>query len=331
MNKKISILVVIVILIAMAIGAYFFVKPIKKERVYRVGILSGLSYFSDVPNGFKEGMISHGYIEGKNISYDLYETDFDMTAYKTIIKKFISDKVDLILVFPTEAAQEAKALTLGMKIPIVFVGANVEEAGLIKSVREPGENITGVRWTGSDVALSRFETMHELVPQAKRFLVPYQRKVPIVSSQLVAIRSAAEKYGITIVEIPADSPSDLEETLKTVKVDEKDAMLFILEPLAASVDGFTVLDKFATEHKIPLGGTYAPSTNYQVLFGMNPDNIEMGKLAAVLADKILRGASAGSLMVSSVEPRLILNYKLIQKMGLTVSESLLNKASEIIR
>jgi putative tryptophan/tyrosine transport system substrate-binding protein len=331
MSKKILVIVVIVVIIA-GICYFAFSDSInKKPTVFRVGILSGLSYFADVPVGFKEKMAELGYVDGKNISYDLREMNFDVTAFKEVVSKFINDKVDLILVFPTEPAVEAKTLTSGTGIPVVFVGANVEDVNLIKSVREPGENMTGVRWTGSDVALLRFETMHEIVPQAKRFLVPYQRGVPIVKGQLEAIRSVAEKYGVTIKEVPADNPAELEKNLNAITIDSKDAILLILEPLTPSTEGFTVVDKFATQHKISLGGTYIPSTKYQTLFGINPSNIEIGKQAAVLADKILEGTSAGILPVSSAELRLTINYKVIQKMGLSVSESLLNRADEIIR
>jgi putative tryptophan/tyrosine transport system substrate-binding protein len=335
MNKKLLAgAVAAVIIIAAGIGWYYFLAQKTKiiaPKGYRIGILSGLSYFADVPSGFKEKMAELGYVDGKNVSYDLHESDYDAVAYKNVIEKFIKEKEDLIFVFPTEPALEAKALTAGAGIPIVFVAANAEQVGLINSVQEPGENITGVRWTGADVALLRFETMHELVPEAKRFLLPYQKGAPIVVDQLKAIHLAAEKYGITITEVPADNPEELAQGLAALTVDDKDVMLMIVEPLAAGEAGFTVLDKFAIEHKIPLGGVYIPGKDYQTLFGLNPDNVEMGKQAAVLVDKVLKGAEAGKIMASSAEPRLTLNYKVIQKMNLTVSESLLNKAAEIIR
>jgi putative tryptophan/tyrosine transport system substrate-binding protein len=325
------IVIAVTVLVLGAVVSFFTWKNKPAPKVYHVGILSGLSYFSDVPDGFKGKMAELGYIEGKNISYYLHEMDFDTDGFKSVIGKFINDKVDLIFVFPTEPALEAKMLTQETKIPVVFVAANIEDVNLVKSVREPGGNMTGVRWTGSDVALLRFETMHEIVPQAKRFFIPYQAGVPIVDSQIKVIRAAAEKYGITIKEIPAVNPPELEKNLNAIALSDKDAILLILEPLAASTDGFTVLDKFATEHKIPLGGTYISSTNYQTLFGINPSNVEMGKQAATLADKILQGISAGTLPVSSAELRLTINYKVIQKMGLKINEGLLNRAYEIIR
>jgi putative ABC transport system substrate-binding protein len=92
----------------------------KKPKVYRVGILSGLSYLNEAADGFKAKMTELGYAEGKNIIYDHRKTDFDMAAYKNILNKFVADKVDLVFVFPTEATQEAKAATQGTNIPVVL-------------------------------------------------------------------------------------------------------------------------------------------------------------------------------------------------------------------
>src|SRR5215510_2409605 len=73
-------------------------------KVYRVGILSGLDVFITTVDGFKTKMTELGYIEGQNITYDLQKTNSDREAEKRILQKFVDDKVDLILVFPSEAA-----------------------------------------------------------------------------------------------------------------------------------------------------------------------------------------------------------------------------------
>jgi putative ABC transport system substrate-binding protein len=304
----------------------------QEEKVYHAGILSGINYFSDVPDGFREKMTELGYVEGENILYDLHYSDFDMAVYREILRKFIDDKVDLIFTFPTEVAQEAKSMASGTGIPIVFVAANVEEAGLIDSVREPGGDITGVRWTGSEIALFRFETLHNLVPQAKRFLVPYQRGIAIIPSQLEAISLAADEIGIEILEVPADNPQELEENMQAITTDDKDAVLFILDPLTPSPEGYAILNNFASKRGIPIGGTLFTSEDYEydTLFGINPNNVEMGEQAAVLADKILRGTPAGTIPVVSAEARLTINYNAIQKMGLNISEGLLARADKII-
>lgn len=336
MNKKLLVGVIVIFMILAGAGVYFFGKSriSAPEKVYRVGVLSGLEYLADTTDGFKTKMTELGYIEGRNIVYDVQKTDFDMAAYKRILKKFVDDKVDLIFVFPTEASQEAKEATKNTNIPVVFTNAFTEDTGLVSSVREPGGNITGVRWVGPDLALQRFEIMQEIAPYAKRIWIPYQKGYPIVKSQLEALRPAFISSGITMIEVPADNAADLDAQLqKQAKLFNKatDAILLLAEPLGVTPDAFAVMGRFADTHKIPVGGALMSAGGYESVFGLTPQSIPQGKQAAFLADKILQGTPVGTIPIVSAEPYFQLNYKAIQKLGLTVSEGLLNRADEIIR
>ncbi|MGA2914942.1 MAG: ABC transporter substrate-binding protein [Sedimentisphaerales bacterium] len=310
-------------------------KKAPQQKVYRVGILSGLDFFASAADGFKARMTELGYVKGKNVVYDLQKTNIDLVAYKNILKKFVADKVDLIFVFPTEASQEAKAATQGTDIPVVFAIANIEGTNLIETVRHPGGNITGVRWPGPDLAAKRFEIMHELVPQTKRMWLPYQRGYPIVASQLEILRPMAASSGITLLEVPANNATELEaelqERAKSVGVNDTDAILIMVEPLGVTPENFVVLGKFADEHKIPIGGALMSVGGYESVFGLTPQNIPVGRQAAFLADKILKGISAGTIPVVSSEGFFQFNYKAAQKLGLNVPEGLLSRAGEIIR
>jgi putative ABC transport system substrate-binding protein len=304
-----------------------------KPKVYRVGILSGLDIFADTTDGFKAKMTELGYIEGKNVVYDVRKTNMDMAAFKSILQTFVADKVDLMFVFPTEAALEAKAATQGTNIPVVFAEASLEGVDLVKSVREPGGNITGVRFPGPEIAAKRLEFSHELVPQAKRILLPYQRGYPSIPAQMDALRSVAEA-GVTLVELPADNLAEVEANLQTRAKSADigyDAILCIAEPLMTTPDANTVLVKFLAERKVPIIGCPTSEGDYGSIIMTRPDNAETGKLAAALADKILKGTSAGTLPVVSPETLMWLNYKVAQKLGLQVSEGLLRQATTIIR
>jgi putative ABC transport system substrate-binding protein len=306
----------------------------EKPKVYRVGILSGLSFAVDAVDGFKAGMAKLGYVEGQNIVYDLQSTDFDMAAYRSILQGFVADEVDLIFVFPTEASQEAKAATQGTDIPVVFCVANIEGTGLVDSLREPGGNITGVRYPGPDIALKRFEIMRELAPQATRMWIPYQRGYPIVDSQLEVLRPAATAVGVTLIEAPASNAAEVQADLQARAQSADlglDAILFIAEPLAVTPDVFAVMARFAAEHKIPIGGALMEVEGYSSLFDVGIDHLKTGEQAAPLADKILKGTPAGAIPVVSSESYLKINYRVAQDLGVTVPEDLLGMATEIIR
>jgi putative ABC transport system substrate-binding protein len=306
----------------------------EEPQVYRVGVLSGLEYVADITDGFKEGMSELGYTEGENIVYDVQRTDFDMEKYRSILQQFVEDDVDLILVFPTEATMEAKAATAGTDVPVVFDFALIEGMGIVDSVREPGGNITGVRYPGPDIAVKRFEIMRDLVPEATRMLIPYQTGYPIVEPQLEALRPVAEAAGVTLIEAPAADAAELEAALQShVQPDgvDFDVILCVAEPLTVTSAPFVVMGKFSYEHKIPIGGPQLSVEGYESVFGVNVNTFASGKQTAPLADKILRGTPAGTIPVVSAENYIQINYRAAQALGLTVPESLLGQADEVIR
>jgi len=306
----------------------------QKPKVYRVGILSGLGFVADITDGFKAGMAELGYVEGENITYDVQVTEFDMAAYQSILNKFVADKVDLIVVFPTEASVEAKIATQGTDIPVIFTFALIEGMGLVDSVREPGGNITGVRYPGPDIAVKRFEILREMLPEAKRIWIPYQRDYPIVASQFEVLYPVAEAAGVTLIEFPAASPAELEAELAARAQQDDvgmDAIMFIVEPLTVTPDDYRVIGKFAYEHKIPLGGAFMSVDGYDSIFGVNVKSYDTGLLAAPLADKIFKGTPAGTIPVVSAENFVQFNYTAAQKLGVTIPEGLLSQADEIVR
>lgn len=306
----------------------------QQTKMYRVGVLSGLSFVANITDGLKAKMTELGYEEGKNITYDVQATDFDMDKYKSILKKFVDDKVDVIFVFPTEATLEAKAATQGTSIPVVFNFALIEGMDIVDSVRAPGGNITGVRYPGPDIALKRFEIMLELVPGAKQILIPYQKGYPIVVPQLETLRPVAEAAGVKLIEVPAADAADLDKQLQALaQASEKsaDAIMFLAEPLTVTPDPFIVMGKFAQEHQIPIGGALMSVGGYDSIYGVNVDNVASGKLAAPLLDKIFKGIQAGTIPVASAENFIQINYKAAQAQGLTIPEGLLMQADEIIR
>ncbi len=94
-----------------------------------------------------------------------------------------------------------------------------------------------------------------------------------------------------------------------------DAIFLIVEPLAVTSDPFIVMGKFAAEHKIPIGGALMSAGGYDSIFGVNVENIAVGKQAAPLLDKIFKGIPAGTIPVVSAENYIQINYKAAQAPG----------------
>jgi putative ABC transport system substrate-binding protein len=320
------------LLIMIVSVAYVFIAGCmqKKPKVYRVGILSGLDYFAITADAFRSKMTELGYVEGKNIIYDMQRTNFEPEKEQQILRKFVEDKVDLIVTFPTEVSLAAKSVTEGTSVPVVFANAFTDGNGLIQSIREPGGNITGVRWPGPDMTLKSFEILVEFMPHTKRVWISYLKNYPSGPSQMAVLRTAAAKAGITLIEVPvtnfAEVRADLLERDKLADIDI-DAALMISDPLLGTPAMASEIVGFWNRHKVPMVG---PVTEGGI-FGMLPDVAGAGTMAAPIADKILKGVPAGTIPVVSPNAKLIVNYSAFQAIDLPIPEGLLNRADEIIR
>jgi putative tryptophan/tyrosine transport system substrate-binding protein len=307
---------------------------IQEVRVHRVGILSSFEPFVDIADGFKDRMTELGYLEGENIFYDLQVKQSDSDGQRQAVKKFVADKVDLIFAFPTEASILAKTFIQGTDIPMVFAMAAIEGNNLVESISKPGGNITGVRFAGPDSTIKRFEILQELVPNLKRLYITYNINYPANKASLELLRQVLFSKGITLVEAPVSTVEEIKADLRKRSASGDigmDAILIMPDDLSQSPSGFRAITEFAKKHKVPIGGGASIKSDSRVVFRYDHDRVETGKLAANLADKILRGTSAGTIMVVTPNSYLNLNYNLIQKLGLNASEGLLNRADNIIR
>lgn len=305
-----------------------------KGEEYHVGILSGLSYLAKAADGFKDEMTKLGYIEGENIHYTILSTESDLEEYKAFSKKFVEDEVDLVFCYPTEAALALKEATEGTDIPVVFGVTNIEDTNLVNSVREPGGNVTGVRYPGPDLAIKRLEFMLEIVPDAKRILLPYSSEYPVCGPQLEALPAAAERLGVELIYAGAKTPEELEDIFNKYDSQDEiefDAIVSIAELFAVEPVTFLTMIKFANKHNIPMGGALMEYDGYSSLFGININEYVTGQKAASLADKILKGENVSTVPVVTDESFVQINYKELQKQGFDIPESVLNQADEIIK
>jgi putative ABC transport system substrate-binding protein len=335
MAKKILIATIVCVLVLAFVNYYLSMREsAEPEKVYRVGILCGLDYVIDIADSFKNEMSNLGYLEGKDIIYDLQQTNFEPIKEEQILNKFVQDKVDLITTFPTEVSILAKKVAQPSGVPVVFSFANIEDTGLVDSVSHPGGNITGVRYPGPELAISRFDILRELVPQAKRIWVPFQKDYPTVKGQLELLRSVTADTDITIIEFPVESLSalSLELDRRAVLADIGfDAILFISEPMAVTPEYFLAMAKFAANYNLPIGGAFISLQGYESLFGVIVDPLDTGRQMAYLAYKILTGSQAGNIPVVSSEAFFELNYREVRRLGLAMPEGLLSRADKIIR
>jgi len=305
-----------------------------KPKVYHVGILNTNANFAAIGTGFKAEMTKLGYAEGQNIVYVQGAASTDPAEAQRQAKTLVNEKPDLIVAFPAPETVAAYQATQGTNIPVVCAYAQLDGTNLIKSVTNPGGNMTGVRYPGPESVDKRLETMHQIAPNVKRVWIGYDKNGPNTAVALAALRPLASSMGITLVEVPASTKADLaadlaaRANLADIGID---AIIIMPDDFNASPDGFAVISKFATTHKIPLAGGLPWMIQQGAVFANGPDLASIGKLAADSADEVLKGVSVGTIPVVTPNQQLYINYKVAQGLGLTVPVGLLSEAAQIIR
>jgi putative ABC transport system substrate-binding protein len=306
----------------------------QEQKIYKIGILSGFDTFIDIANGFKSRMAESGYIEGKNIVYDLQMVNSNENKINQALEKFVREDIDLLLAFPTQAAIKAKAFLRNTDIPLVFAMAGVEGNHLIESIAKPGGNITGVRFPGPHTTVKRFELLHELMPEAQHLWVAYDPNYPTVPATLEALRLAVNTAGAILVEVPAASVEDIRQDLQARTksgVTGIDAILIIPDLLTQQSEGWAVINQFAQEYKIPIAGAGRYDQGSRTVLSYYFDYLKIGRQAGSSAEKILKGTPAGTIMVATPQTRLRIDYKLALDLGLKVPEGLISKADVVVR
>ncbi len=304
------------------------------SKVYRVGILSSTDNFAPIVAGFRAKMTELGYVEGKNIVYDSPKGSTDNAEIQRQAKDFVDKKMDLIFASSAPQTVAAKAATQGTNIPVVFTYAQIEGLDLVKSVREPGGNLTGVRYPGPEMITRRLELLLEIAPKTKRVWIGYEKSGPNAAATLDALRPAAAQRGVTLVEVPATAAEELWADLAArAKAADPglDAIICMPDSFNTSPASFAVLSKFAAEHKLPLAAGVASMAQQGALFVNSTDLAKVGTLAGPLADKVLKGTPAGTIPLVTPEQTLLINTKVAQQLGLTVPEGLLSMADQVIR
>ncbi len=339
--KKIIILAIVLVLLVAGAAALFIKhrddtsdkkQSTASAKVYKVGILDGLdAFFGVTVTGFKHKMTALGYVEGKNITYDVQKPK-ELTGNQAIFKKFVQDKDDLIVAFPTEPSLEAEQATKDTNIPIISLNSSIEGTSLIESVQHPGHNLTGVRFPGPENSVKRLEILHQLAPAATRVLVPYLKGYPNVPAQLTAMQASAKTLGQTLTVVPL-APADVAAYVAGLSATNPgfDAIVGAAEPFTVTPALNGALFTFADQHKLPiLGGSISTDSSGPIV-SVAPSGSEVGSLGATLAAKIFKGSSVGKLPVLTPTSYLQVNLKVAQRLGITPDPGLLSTATVIVK
>src|SRR5258708_17111406 len=229
-----------------------------QPKSYKFGLLSGGTQFDNVIVGFKAGLTNLGYTEGKNISYVYDGPTKSNDQLNPYAQKLLAAKVDLIAGFGTPAVQAAQKATDGSDIPVVFVPvADPVQSGIVKSLKNPGGNITGIA-TGVEVHAQRLEWLLKVAPNVKRVYAPYDPTDAAGALIIKTVLAAAPKLGVEIVAQELKTADEVSAAIANIP--ENVDAVFILP---SSIIGTRLTDfvKSSNARKIPLAANVESQVN----------------------------------------------------------------------
>ena len=298
---------------------------VSSAKTYTIGVVNYAPLLEPVLAGVKARMAALGYVEGHNVTYIYHGVlENDPEVLGSEVKRFVDQKVDLLLTMGTPTSLAAKKATAGTKIPVVFAPVlNPVKEGLIESVAHPGGNMTGVQiCDGSPKAL---EWLLKLVPGTKTVYVPYHAEDRVSATAIKPLPDAATQLGIDLVLDAVHTPEEAIAAIATLP--KQAAILFVPAP---SLDAYKSAMRYrAIAQGIP-AGTYALSAE-DVLFAYENDLTSQGKQAAQLVDQILKGKKPADLLVETGEFFLRINLKTATAMGLDIPDEFLRQADTVMR
>jgi putative ABC transport system substrate-binding protein len=320
--------------VVLAIGiaaAPLTVEAQQPGKTYRVGILTNNA--SDPAEArlwqaFRSGLRERGWIEGQNIQIEFRSAEGNTGRLPELAADLVRLKVDLIVARSSLFVQPAKEAT--SSIPIVFVvHADPVRTGHVASLARPGGNITGLANLNTDLAPKELELLSAAVPVAKRIAVLWNPDTPSHTPTLKAVEEAGRTLRMQLQPVGARTSADLEGAFTAMARARAQALLVLGSPIF-----FTVRQRvaeLAIAHKLPTMLDSSPYVEAGGLMSYSPNYDDLYRRGAIYVDRILRGSKPADLPVEQATKfELVINLKTARALGLTIPQSVLGRADQVI-
>lgn len=303
-----------------------------EKKVYKICMTQIVTHpgLDESRRGFVDGMAEQGFKEGVNVDYIFRNAQGDMHVAASIAKYFVSIRPDLIASLSTPCSQAVVAAAKGTDIPIVFIlVTDPVTAGLVPSWTKSAPYVTGAsNW--SDVS-AQIRYIMEIMPRVKTLGLLYNAgEVNSVVQRNRLVNEVAPELGLKVVEATAATTSDVYAAAKSL-VGRVDAMWM---PTDSTV--FSAVDsvlKVAEEHDIPFFGSDELQAKAGLAAAGGVDIYGVGIQASVIAGKILRGEATPADIPPTKPKRMMyaVNPDAAKRMGLTISQTIIDKADKIYK
>ena len=322
------------VLLASGVGvlaAYRLAHGQSAATIRRIGVLSlgSEAETAHIYAALKRGMHDLGWLEGKNIEYRFVYADGDVDRMDTLASKLIGQKVEVIVVGNAPATRAAQRAT--KSTPIVMAGvSNAVGAGFIASLAKPGGTITGITPQTDEVLGKLIGILHEVAPGARRIAIVLNETNAAHAVFWAAAQSTCAALDLVALRAVASAPAQLGIAVEQLVRQQSQAVV-------VTADGMYLAERAKLQAlmevtRLPVAYGWHEHVAEGGLLSYGPDIAGSYGHAAKFVDKILKGAKPGDLPVEQpTKFELAINLKTAKALGLTMPQSLLVRADEVIR
>jgi ABC-type uncharacterized transport system substrate-binding protein len=300
-------------------------------KVPRIGILhpGTPAATSHLFEAFKQGLREHGYVDGQNIVLERRFGENRAERISEVGVELVRIKVDVIVTATDVGIAAVKQQT--QTIPIVMaISTDPVETGFVASLARPAGNVTGLSMISPELSGKRLELLREVVPGLARVAVMWNPGVRGAVLDYKETEKAARSLRLQLQSVEVNRADDLNRALSVLTNGRAQALIVVaLSPVLFANRGQIV--SLAKRNRLPAMYGQREFVDAGGLMAYGPSGAEMWRRAATYVDKILKGAKPGDLPVEQPTTfEFVINLKTAKTLGLTIPQSLLRRADQVI-
>jgi putative ABC transport system substrate-binding protein len=304
----------------------------QSDRVRRLGLL--LPYVQSDPqaqarvNAFTAALQERGWTDGRNVRLEFRYTEGQRDRLPALAADLARQSVDAIVTAGTESTDAARKATKTIPIVMAAVGDPIA-AGFIASLARPGANITGASLLATELTAKRLQLLKEILPALTRVAVFWSAANVSVVQKLKQIQAAAPQFGVQLHPFELRAPDDLDKGFESAVQFGAQAVMTTEDAIQISYRARVV--ELGKQHKMPVASEFAEFAQAGALISFGPSILEQFRDAASYVDKLFKGAKPGDLPVEQATRfELVINLKTAKALGLTIPQSVLLRADQVI-
>jgi putative ABC transport system substrate-binding protein len=303
----------------------------QRERVRRIGVLQAGDENDPVwkrsLSAFTQALAGLGWTDGRNVRMDLRRFGDDINRLRALTQELVGLQSDVIVAISTTAAVAAQRET--WTIPIVMIGSDPVRSGLVAGLNQPGGNITGFANFEATLGGKWLELLSEIAPGLKRAAIMSNPDFLTASIFMPSLETAARSLRVEPIIAPVHNDIEIETAIIALGREPGGGLVVVPDVFMAAHS--VPLISAAARNKVPVVYSDADFARDGGLLSYGPDIDDLYRRAASYVDRILRGAKPGDLPVQfPTKFEMIVNLKTAKTLGLTVPQSILLRADEVI-